>query len=218
MADPVAVTISALALAVSATTAWLMLFRRGTVKMTQPTVIYFGPDTPPARDFPPPPKIYLRTLLFATSKRGRVIESMHVRLTRNEMHQNFNIWVHGDATLVRGSGLFVGETGVAANHHFLTPRDAREFRFTEGQYRIEVFAHQLGDSHRTLLFAQTLDVTRDLAARLEDPGAGLYFVWGPDSLRYIPHIEKRLPSPEPREFLEALVQRAPVRSDKQPTA
>lgn len=132
MTDPVAVTISALALAVSATTAWLTLFRRGTVKMTQPTVIYVGPDTlPPTWNDAPPPKIYLHTLLFSTSKRGRVIESMHVRVTRNETHQNFNIWVHGDATLVRGSGLFVGETGVAANHHFLTPRDARGFRFSQ---------------------------------------------------------------------------------------
>jgi hypothetical protein len=30
------------------------------------------------------PKVFLRTLLFATSKRGRVIESMHVALSRNE--------------------------------------------------------------------------------------------------------------------------------------
>ena len=32
-------------LPVSLTTAWLTLFRRGTVKMTQPTVIFFEPDT-----------------------------------------------------------------------------------------------------------------------------------------------------------------------------
>lgn len=121
MADPITVTISVLALAVSATTAWLTLFRRGTVKMTQPTVIYFGPDRPRLRDDVPLPKVYLRTLLFATSKRGRVIESMHVSLARNETHQNFNVWVHCDDKLVRGSGLFVGESGVAANHHFLTP-------------------------------------------------------------------------------------------------
>jgi hypothetical protein len=31
--------------------------------------------------------------------------------------------MYGDEKLVRGSGLFVGETGVAANHHFLAPRD-----------------------------------------------------------------------------------------------
>src|SRR5271169_3559963 len=105
MADPLSITISALALGVPSVTAWLTLFRRGTVKMTQPTVIYFGPDAPRSRNVPPPPKVYLRTLLFSTSKRGRVIESMHVTLSRNETRQNFNIWVYGDERLVRGSGL-----------------------------------------------------------------------------------------------------------------
>ena len=41
------VIISSLALAVSAVTAWLTLFRRGALKMTQPTVIFFGPDGGP---------------------------------------------------------------------------------------------------------------------------------------------------------------------------
>jgi len=134
MTDSVAVTISVLALVVSATTAWLTLFRRGTVRMTQPTVIFFGPDTPRSRDDMPLPKVFLRTLLFSTSKRGRVIESMHVSLARNETHQNFNIWVHGDEKPVRGSGLFIGESGIAANHHFLTPKDGASFRFTAGRY------------------------------------------------------------------------------------
>jgi hypothetical protein len=122
MADPISLTVSVLALVVSSVTAWLTLFRHGTIKMTQPTSIFFGPDSPRASDGIALPKVYLRTLLFSTSKRGRVVESMHVALLRNEMHQNFNIWVYGEREkLVRGSGLFVGETGVAANHHFLTP-------------------------------------------------------------------------------------------------
>ena len=173
--------------------------------MTQPTVIFLGPDTPRSPDNPAQPKVYLRTLLFSTSKRGRVIESMHVALSRNETHQNFNIWVHGyDEKLVRGSGLYVGETGVAANHHFLTPRDGSSFRFTEGRYRMDVFAHLLGDRKRTLLFSQTLEISRDIATLLDEPGAGLYFDWGPDSSRYLPHVEKRPPSPGPEEFLELL--------------
>lgn len=205
MADPISITVSVLALAVSTLTAWLTLFRRGTVKMTQPTVIFFGPDTPRSAEDLPLPKVYLRTLLFSTSKRGRVIESMHVALSRNETHQNFNIWVHGyDEKLVRGSGLYVGETGVAANHHFLTPRDGSSFRFTEGHYRMDVFAHLLGDKERILLFSQTLDISREVAALLEEPGAGLYFDWGPDSSRYLSHVEKRPPSPGPDEFLELL--------------
>src|SRR5713226_7443277 len=159
MAEASSVTISVLALCMSAVTAWLTLFRRGTVKMTQPTVIFFGPDAPRSRPDAPLPKIYLRTLLFSTSKRGRVIESMHVALSRNETHQNFNIWVYGErGKLVRGSGLFVGETGVAANHHFLTPKDASSFRFMAGNYRVEVFAYLLGDRKRTLLLTQFLEV------------------------------------------------------------
>lgn len=112
MADPISLTVSVLALAVSSTTAWLTLFRRGTVEMTQPTVIFFGPDAARSHDQIPLPKVYLRSLLFATSKRGRVIECMYVALSRNETRQNFNVWVYGDERLVRGSGLFVGETGV----------------------------------------------------------------------------------------------------------
>ena len=128
MVDPVSLAISTLSLAVAATTAWLTLFRRGTVKMTQPTVIFFGPDAPRSHENIPLPKVYLRTLLFATSKRGRVIESMHVALSRNEMHQNFNIWVYGERNkLERGSGLFVGETGISSNHHFLLPKMEHHF-------------------------------------------------------------------------------------------
>ena len=99
MADPLSITVSFLALAISAVTSWLTLFRRGTVKMTQPTVIFFGPDSERSS------KVFLRTLLVSTSKRGRVIESMHIALSRNETHQNFNIWVYGDDKLVRGSGV-----------------------------------------------------------------------------------------------------------------
>jgi hypothetical protein len=95
MTDPIALAISTLALCVSGLTAWLTLLQRGTVRMTQPTVIYFGPDAPRHNGGKPSPKIYLRALLFATSKRGRVIESMHASLQRNESKQNFNVWVHG---------------------------------------------------------------------------------------------------------------------------
>jgi hypothetical protein len=163
MVDPFSLAISTLSLAISAATAWLTLFRRGTVKMTQPTVIFFGPDVPRSRGEAPLPKIYLRSLLFATSKRGRVIESMHVALYRNEMHQNFNIWVYGERDrLVRGSGLFVGETGVSANHHFLTPEDGKTFSVIEGHYKLEVFAHRLGDPKPIRLFSQELDLSRDI--------------------------------------------------------
>lgn len=58
-------------------------------------------------------KIYLRTLLYSTAKRGQVLESLHISLQRNESKQNFNIWVYGEkGNLKRGSGLFVAQEGV----------------------------------------------------------------------------------------------------------
>lgn len=204
MADLIAIAVSVLALAVSATTAWLTLLRRGTVKMTQPTVIYFGPDAPRYQEKHALSKIYLRTLLFSTCKRGHVIESMHASLTRNESRQNFNIWVYGDDKLVRGSGIFVGETGVASNHHFLAPDDGNSFQYLSGRYQLSVYARMLGEARPTLLFSQELDVTSEAAEALKEPGNGLYFDWGPDSSRYLQHVEKRPPSPDPGMFLEAL--------------
>lgn len=203
MADPVSATISVLALSISAVTAWLTLFRRGTVKMTQPTVIFFGPDSGRSHESPLP-KVFLRSLLFTTSKRGRVIESMYVALSRNESRQNFNIWVYGNEKLARGSGLFVGETGVEANHHFLITRDANHFRFAEGRYRMDVFAKLLGDKDQILLFSQTLEISPENAAILEKPDAGLYFDWGPDSSRYLPYVDRRPAPPNPEEFLDFL--------------
>jgi hypothetical protein len=190
MAEPISLTISIIALALSATTAWLTLFRRGRVRMTQPTVIFFGPDGGTSNR-PPRPKVFLRTLLFCSAKRGSVIERVHVKLSRGETRQNFNIWVHGDEKLVRGSGLFVGETGVAANHHFLLPEDAPTFAFTAGSYSLEVFARILGEKQQRLLFSQTLEITDVVAAALREADAGLYFDWGPDSAKYLSHVDIR---------------------------
>lgn len=192
MADPLSLTISGLALLVSGTTAWFTFFRRGKVKMTRPSVIFFGPDGSSHGD--PDNKIYLRTLLFSTSKRGRVIESMYISLSRNESRQNFNIWVYGNERLVRGSGLFVGETGVEAAHHFLCPKDGSRFEFLAGRYQFDVYARLLGDSKDTHLICLDLEISDERASELQKPNTGIYFDWGPDSGRYLTHVDQK---PEP---------------------
>ena len=202
MTDAYSAVVSTLALAVSAATAWLTLFRRGTVRMTQPTVIYFGPDRSSSNGKAPSPKVFLRTLLFATGRKGRVIESLYVALSRNETHQNFSIWVYGEKPLVRGSGLFVSDTGFAANHHFLVPPDAARFQFEEGAYRLDVFARILGDKRDKLLFSQTLEISKEILGALKKVGGGVYFDWGPSSSRYIPHVES--PPLGPDQLLEML--------------
>jgi hypothetical protein len=184
--------VAALSLAVSSTTAWLTLLRRGTVQMTQPTQIFFGPSDAHRSGKMPIPKVYLRTLLFTTSKRGRVVENMYVALTRHDaVNQHFNIWIYGERLeLVRGSGLFVGENGVAANHHFLLGPGRREFAFTAGRYQVEVVARLVGDRTDKRLFLQEIVLTDDLASALRNADTGVYFDWAPDASRCVSHIER----------------------------
>ncbi len=124
-----------------------------------------------------------------------MIESMHVKVTRNETVQNFNIWVYGQENLVRGSGLFVGEEGVAENHHFLAPQDGRDFRFVSGEYKVELFAKILGFRIEKLIWSEVLIITPSDANLLASEMSGIYFDWGPDSKKYISHVEMK-PIPE----------------------
>lgn len=105
---------------------------------------------------------------------------------------------------MRGSGLFVDETGISADHHFLTPDDGNAFRFIEGHYRLDVFAQLLSDTKPIRLFSQILEISRDVAKALEEKAAGLYFDWGPDASRYLSHVETRPPSPNAEAFLRLL--------------
>ncbi|HZL30837.1 MAG TPA: hypothetical protein VFC54_07230 [Pseudolabrys sp.] len=186
-----ALLISTFALALSIITAWLTLFRRGTIKMTQPTQIFFGYDKPRDGDKSAWPKVFLRTLLFATSKRGRVVENIYVKLTCEDIVQSFNVWVYGERDeLVRGSGLFVGETGVEAYHHFLTSRSDSPFHFIQGTYRLDVHAHILGQKNSKLLFSHLLNVTDEEALLIGEQNSGLYFDWDPDENRYAHHLKQ----------------------------
>ena len=169
--------------------------------MTQPTVIYFGPDGG-FKTGEAPNKVYFRTLLYSTGKRGQIIENMFIRLRRGETQQNFNIWVYGEKELSRGSGLFVSETGLAKNHHFLLPSDGTAFKFFPGHYTLEVFVTEVGRQSARKLFTLNLEVTGELAKGLSDSGYGLYFDWGPDAQRYVAHIRKEPRSEAPPSLRE----------------
>jgi hypothetical protein len=187
-AEAVSAVISALGLAGSAITLWLTFVRRGTIKMSRPTQIYFGPDGPSLKGAP---KIKLRTVIFATAKRGRFIEGMHACLSKNEVRQNFPIWVFGNEKLRLGSGLFIGENGDSSDHHFLLLKSASDFKFTAGRYRLEIFAKILGTDKQTRLFVQELSISDVQSRDLTEPRSGLYFDWGPDSGEYSAHVEQK---------------------------
>jgi hypothetical protein len=182
------IPVSIVALAVSCTTLWFTLFRRGEVKVTRPTQIYFGPDGGDKKSS----KIYIRSLLYSTSQRGIVIENMYVRVSRGQAKQSFSIWVHGtNSGLTRGSGLFVGQQGVAVPHHFLLPPDADNFEFGSGEYLIEVFIKSVGVEEAKKMFETTLAIDKDEAVALKDKNVGIYFDWGPHSNKYHSYLDKK---------------------------
>jgi hypothetical protein len=202
MSNWLSFAISCLALGVSGITAWLTFFRKGELAMTQPTVVFFGPDGPSFEHGKN--KVYLRTLLYSTAKRGHVLESLYLSLQRNESKQNFNVWVYGEkGELNRGSGLFVPQEGVAFDHHFLLPEDGANFAFLEGTYRLTVMARLVGQSTATQLLSFQLAVTAALAKAASQPRTAIYFDYGPDQQAYHAHARHRPRVNDQTELLKA---------------
>ena len=191
----IAIGIAVCALLVSCLTLWLSYFRKGSIRMTKPSVIYLGPDGSRTGGTIDRPKIFLRALLIADSKRGRVVEHLFATLTRQETRQNFNVWVYGDDNLKRGSGLHVSDVGVVTNHHFLLPADNSEFRFRGGLYHLELFATLLGDRNPIKLLSQSITVTDADGSSLSSHMCGLYFDWGPQGNGYVSHLDRARDGP-----------------------
>lgn len=83
----VSVIISAFAMVVSVTTLWLTFFYSGQLKMTHPSVIYFGADQDKRKL-----KIF-GALFYSTSKRRQVIEHAYIKVTRNKVSQVFDMGI-----------------------------------------------------------------------------------------------------------------------------
>lgn len=183
----ISIIISVIALAISVMTFWLTRIKRGVVKMTRPTLIFFGPDGGEVKQN----KVFLRTLLYSTSEQGQYIQNMFIKLQRGESIQNFNVWAYGERQeLVRGSGLFISKNGVAFNHHFLQPKDGSNYEFLAGEYQLSVFVETV-DSTSYKIFEQSLALTKMQQDEMVAKGAGLFFDWAPNSRNYFSHVDIR---------------------------
>ena len=180
------VIISLVALFVSCLTAWLTWFHRGTIKMTQPTTVFFGPDDKGQS------KVFLRTLLYSTARRGQLVENLSVKLTRDGQTQAFNVWVYGETKeMARGSGLFVGYEGVTANHHFLLPMSGGDYQFKAGAFALEVYAKLVNVKGLKRLTRLDLTVGEGEELVLLDGQGGLFFDWDPDKQSYHHSLDNR---------------------------
>lgn len=182
-------TASVLAIAISLFTLWYSVIRRGCVRSTHPSFVAFlydfvGKDVPQA-------KIFLRSLLYSTGKRGQVVESLFLRVSESTRCAEFSFWGYGDKDLVRGSGLFVPETGLATNHHFY-PIDSDElFLFSGGSYSLELVAKLVGQKRLSSLWKITLEVPVGTFDKSINQETTISFNWSPEQDRYVASVEKR---------------------------
>ena len=181
--------VSVIALIVSLFTLWFTVLRRGTVQSTHPSFVAFRYDFVGKKV--PQAKIFFRALLFSTGKRGQVVESLFLRVREGSRRAEFSFWGYGDKELVRGSGLFVPETGVATNHHF-NPVDAETlFRFSEGTYSLELVAKLVGRERLVSLWNIQLNMpTAPFATNIAMETA-VFYSWSPEQRCYVASIEKR---------------------------
>ena len=179
--------ISAVSLILSITVAWLTLFRRGTLGMTQPMLIGFLHEGEQA-------KIFYRAMLYATGKRGHIVEALYLRVKRGDITDTFNFWMYGETKDLKiGSGLRVGEDGVSFNHHFLPSKDAPSYEFLAGEYTIELYAAILNCRAPVLLSTVKLPLSEEQATALTDPVMGALFTWNPDTRNYRGNVSEPPP-------------------------
>lgn len=139
--------------------------------MTKPTIVFFGFDIVPK----PTPKVFLRTLLYSTSTRGQVIEGMYAKVRHGGRERVFSFWGYGETEkLSPGSGLYVGRTGLAANHHFVLSVHEDAYRFENGLYEIDVIANVVGNRNPMRLGTIKLSLSNELAAALEQQKGVLF--------------------------------------------
>ncbi len=156
--------------------------------MTKPTVVFFGYDRTPK----PTPKVFLRTLLYSSSNQGQVIEGMYAKVRLPVGEQTFSFWGYGESVkLVTGSGLYVGRTGVAANHHFVLSVHERDLGFEPGAYQVAVYARIVGKAAPILLSTVSIQLTEQHAQVLAQHEEGVLFELGPDDQGYRGHARGR---------------------------
>lgn len=181
--------ISIIALSLSLFTLWFTILRRGSVRSTHPSFVairydFVGKKVPQA-------KIFFRALLFSTGKRGQVVESLFLRVGNGSRQEEFSFWGHGDKDLIRGSGLFIPETGLVTNHHFNPVATDHLFLFSEGLYSLELVAKVVGKESLISLWNVQVEMPAGVFGSNIVQEKAVFYSWSPEQKCYITTIENR---------------------------
>jgi hypothetical protein len=120
---------------------------------------------------------------------------MHLVVHNQFGNYLFDFWAYGEPRIAKGSGLFVPRNGTALHHHFALSRSVENFLFTDGDYRVEIFAKVVGRRHLTKLKEIKLAlIGTQSATMIQIMDAGVFYEWDVVSGNYAGRLEIR-PSP-----------------------
>jgi hypothetical protein len=124
--------------------------------------------------------------------RGAVIEGMYLKVSHQNLEKIFSFWGYAETKeIVPGSGLYVPQAGVGANHHFVLSVDSQEYEFKTGHYSIEVFARMVARRSPLKLSTVELDLSEQEATSLLSHHKGVLFQLKPDLEKYVGDIDER---------------------------
>ena len=183
--------IAALALLVSFANYYSANLKIGQILMTKPTIFFFGWDHAEV----PTPKIFMRSLLFSTSTKGRVLENLYLKVSTPNGETLFSFWGHTQGqsnSLTKGSGLFIPKNGFLADHHFNPdPSTTILNPFSAGDYEIEIVSRQFGDSVERKLGQYKLNLDSSFVQVLAQQTDGVLWSLNPKDNKYFPETRSR---------------------------
>ena len=135
----------------------------------------------------------MRMMLHSSGKRGHVVERLFIKVRRDGSTQPFLFWSYKETDVLKiGSGIYVGQDGHVADHHFLLSSDSKSYRLLPGKLTIDVYAVLDHDERPVVLRSIDIVLTDETAASLaNDPNIVAFFIWDPDAHRYRLRIDTR---------------------------
>jgi hypothetical protein len=180
------------ALLVSIGTAWFNIFHRGTIKMARP---HFFALLPEDSLFGGWLKFFIRTLVFSTGKRGRVIETIYLDLKHDGKTFPFYYWMYGETDNLKiGSGIFVGPEGISANFHFVPTSPLSINDLSPGKYELSIRATLLGNKRSIDLGNISFELgAEEVSIFGKNKNKAIYYVWDIKTKKYRSRIDTRQP-------------------------
>jgi hypothetical protein len=182
--------IAVVSLLLSLTVAYMTLLRKGNLHMTVPVQISF--QSANGRR----PEVILKTFLYATGKRGYVIESLYLEVQRGARSHLFSSWSYRqNGQLTPASGLRVDDDGVISDNHFFETDKRERFYFEQGKYEIRVYARVANRHAARVLHTVQLGVSDEQASQMHIRNSAMVYTFDPQKMEYVSSLIEQGPSP-----------------------